>query len=519
MNTPLESEPERISQQPRAMPRHALVASVSRGPVPSGWAEVRLDAWWPTPPDAEQATDDLLRLLGARGGATNAGAPHGQLIATLRPTRQGGAFTGPEKIRLGLLVAAAQAGFGAVDVEADLAHAGAVVRVMHQSGARVILSDHALTAVPSREDGLQRLLAMQDAGADVEKLAFPAVSFADGLRALELAYAHAERGGNPCVVPHGMSAAWRALLAVAGNRLSYGHAHGSPPAVPGQPAAADVADVLHHWGLDDASWQEASPQSHRHEPWYAVLGHPVAHSLSPHLHNAALQHAGRRQRYGALDVPDSDAALRLVQMVAHRLGLAGASVTTPHKQRALRLARPDPIAAAVGAANALRFLPDGAEATNTDATAFARLLQESRRVVVLGAGGAARAALWAARQVGSEPVLCSRDEARGRVVAEALDAAWVPWAQAGAQRGDTWVQATPNDAALAEMPGARLYIQLDYRSPVQAPTAGDPTVRVVTGKEFLLEQAVDAYAWWFGEEPDRQAMHAVLQREPRGGDA
>jgi hypothetical protein len=87
-----------------------------------------------------------------------------------------------------------------------------------------------------------------------------------------------------------MSAAWRALLAVAGNRLSYGHAHGSPPAVPGQPAAADVADVLHHWGLDDASWQEASPQSHRHEPWYAVLGHPVAHSLSPHLHNAALQH-------------------------------------------------------------------------------------------------------------------------------------------------------------------------------------------------------------------------------------
>jgi 3-dehydroquinate dehydratase type I len=237
MNTPLESEPERISQQPRAMPRHALVASVSRGPVPSGWAEVRLDAWWPTPPDAEQATDDLLRLLGARGGATNAGAPHGQLIATLRPTRQGGAFTGPEKIRLGLLVAAAQAGFGAVDVEADLAHAGAVVRVMHQSGARVILSDHALTAVPSREDGLQRLLAMQDAGADVEKLAFPAVSFADGLRALELAYAHAERGGNPCVVPLGMSAAWRALLAVAGNRLSYGHAHGSPPcrANPPQP--------------------------------------------------------------------------------------------------------------------------------------------------------------------------------------------------------------------------------------------------------------------------------------------
>jgi len=499
--------------------RPAAVAAIQGLPPGAAVAEVRLDPLWPAPPDPGEAADDLEALLAAAEGRT-------VLLATLRPVRQGGRFDGPEAVRLGLLVAAARAGFRAVDVEADLQDPRPVLRQARAAGAGVVLSDHRLPGAPARDVGLRHLVAMQDLRADVQKLAFPAAAFPDTMRALELAHAHAAHGGRPAVQPLGFGgAALRVLLAVAGNRATYGHAPGAGPAVPGQPAVEDLLRIWRHWGLD------AAPPAHGggHAPWYAVLGRPTAHSLSPCIHNAAFHAAGRPERFGALDVPDSAGAFRLLSLVASRIGLAGASVTAPHKLRAADVAEGDATVRAVGAANCLRFTPTGAHATNTDATAFRALLEDAgaRSVAVLGSGGAARAALWAARELALEASFSSRDPERAAPVAEAFRARWFPWTERAAMDADAWVQATPpgrgHGADDAPLPDGRLtprstLVELVYGD---EPTAAEEQARragcrIVDGRAFLVEQAVHAFAFWTGTPPDRDAM-AVACRPARRG--
>lgn len=474
----------------------------------TGRIEVRLDALWPTPPDAEGATDTLLRLTDA---AQTRGA---SLLATLRPQRQGGGFDGPEEVRLGLLVAAARAGFQAVDVESDHQDLDGLVRTLRGEGTDVVVSDHSLTKAPGREDGMLRLLRMQDARSDAEKLVFPVGSFPETLRALELVHGHAARNGAPAVAPLGGGASLRALLAVAGNRLTYGHPTDHRPAVPGQPGLDAVRGVLAGWGLDE------DLAADRATGWYAVLGDPVDHSLSPRLHNAALRAAGRPQRFGALQVPDSLGAVRLLATVASRIGLQGASVTQPLKQHALAVATPDEIARAVGAANCLRFRDGAVEATNTDATALGRLLgaHDGRAVAVLGAGGAARAALHAAQALERDVVFTSRDAERAKTVHEDLGATWVPWDERHSIRADAWVQATPlgagHEAPLSadDLDGARHLVEMVYAggpTPLQR-LADEAGLAVDDGRTHLVEQALDAYRFWTDDEADRAAMEEAL---------
>lgn len=446
--------------------------------------EVRLDALWPTVPDADRATDDLTALV----------ATEKPLLATLRPKRQGGGFDGDEQVRLGLLIAAARAGFDAIDLEADLRPLHDIAAAA-RSEADVVLSDHSLHAAPSRQDGLLRLQMMQDEKAILDKFAVPVGSFADTLRVLELVHAHRARHGNPAIAPLGGGPMLRALLALIGNGATYGHV--GTPAVAGQPALADVDAVWDHWGI-------GSDDLGQHIPWYAVLGSPVEHSLSPRIHNAALRAAGRPERFGALDVPDSVGAYRLLATVASRMGLVGASVTMPLKQHAASVMKGDAIVQATGAANCVRFT-DGA-ATNTDATALRRLLDGSGRVGVLGGGGAARAALWAAHDLGLDATVTCRRADIGEPLARRFGATYTPWDERASIDADAWIQATPlTTGVLPDEPvaGSRV-IELVYKD--GATDLERAAAQAVSGRDFLIEQAVDAYSFWTGHEPDRAAM-------------
>lgn len=490
-----------------------ILGSIRPGPADA--VEVRLDGLWPKVPDEEEAIEDLLAIT----SAAPAGIP---LIATLRPVRQGGRFQGAEEVRVGLLAAAARAGFAAVDIEADLADTAPVLPALRKDAA-CILSHHDLQ-VPTCDDGGTLLLSMQDRGAELDKLAFQAGAFPDTLRALELTRKHAARGGRPAISTTSMGGApLRALLALAGNRATYGHADGAPPAAPGQPALSEVQALWDHWGLgkDDLDATAEAPA-----PWFAVLGMPVLHSLSPRLLNAALHAGGRRERYGAMEVPASASALRLVCIIARRIGLHGASVTAPHKTDAARMGRNDAVAQAVGAANCLRFGEGEPEATNTDATALRRILAPHVRsgepAVVIGAGGAARAALWALRDIGAKARFTSRDESRARKVAADLAAEWVPWDRRGELSGAAWVQAASLDASApspvpaSQLRGTAVAVELNYKD---GPTpfgraAAEAGCAMVDGQRMLLEQAVDAYRFWFGQEADRTAMSAALRGRP-----
>ncbi len=131
----------------------------------------------------------------------------------------------------------------------------------------------------------------------------------------------------------------------------------------------------------------------------AVLGYPVAHSRSPAMQTAALAALGLADEweYGAIEVAPEEFAARVRALSGE--GFAGANVTVPHKQAALALAdAPSEVAREIGAANTLVFNGEAIGAHNTDADGFLRSLPESpggKRTLVLGAGGAARAIVWA----------------------------------------------------------------------------------------------------------------------------
>jgi shikimate dehydrogenase len=155
-------------------------------------------------------------------------------------------------------------------------------------------------------------------------------------------------------------------------------------------------------------------------PRLAVLGHPVAHSRSPAMQNAALAALGLGEEwtYEAIDVAPEEFAARVRAMPAE--GFAGANVTVPHKLAALALADiVSEMAGEIGAANTLIFRPHGIEAHNTDAGGLIASLPKpprGQRALVLGAGGAARAAIWALGVAGAGVEIWNRTVARAETI-------------------------------------------------------------------------------------------------------
>lgn len=155
---------------------------------------------------------------------------------------------------------------------------------------------------------------------------------------------------------------------------------------------------------------------------YALLGDPVAHSLSPQMHTAAFNQAGYNGVYVALRVTDVGAAVAGMRA----LGVAGASVTIPHKTAVIELLdEVDPTALAIGAVNTIVNAGGRLCGYNTDGIGAMRALQEKctladKRVAVIGAGGAARAVGYMAVAQGARVVIVNRTVSRGEALADAV---------------------------------------------------------------------------------------------------
>jgi shikimate dehydrogenase len=233
-----------------------------------------------------------------------------------------------------------------------------------------------------------------------------------------------------------------------------------------------------------------------------VLGWPVAHSRSPAMHNAALRHVGLADwRYQLLPVPPALFAETVKGLPG--AGFRGANVTIPHKLAALALAdRPSERARAIGAANTLLFDDGVVRAENTDAPALlAALPMEVARAsaLVLGAGGSARAAVWALLDAGARKL-------GGRAVSVCGPA-------------DLLVNCTPAD--LGELP---IHVE-DYgciadfaygeapRALVsRARSAGIP---VVEGLELLVRQGALSFELFTGAPAPLEVMREAAIVRPR----
>jgi shikimate dehydrogenase len=252
----------------------------------------------------------------------------------------------------------------------------------------------------------------------------------------------------------------------------------------------------------------------------AVAGWPVAHSRSPGMQNAAFAALGMDDwHYTRLPLPP-ELFGETVRALPHS-GYRGINVTIPHKEAALVLSDTASAAAsAIGAANTLVFSDGGIEADNTDAQGFLNAIGEpldGRSVVVLGAGGAARAVVWAAREAGaSEVTIWNRTPERARLLAadfgvEAVDRP---------RRADVLVNTTAvgltgsvEDLPLGDDLDPELVTDLVYAAaepPVTA-WARRRGARVTDGLDVLLHQGALSFVRWTGQDPPLDRMREAVR--------
>ena len=261
----------------------------------------------------------------------------------------------------------------------------------------------------------------------------------------------------------------------------------------------------------------------------AVIGSPVRHSLSPALHNAAFAASGADWVYTAFEVAPGRAGDALAAM--RTLGLGGLSVTMPHKDDvADAVDELDPAAAALHSVNTVVRLADGRlRGHSTDGAGFVASLAEAgadpmgRRVVVLGAGGAARAVVDALGRAGAaEVVVVNRNADRATTAAALAGPVGRVGSAADVADAELVVNATSVGMGTLELPldpgmlragqvvADLVYHPLETALLAAARAAG---ARVVDGLGMLVHQAALQQELWLGARPDTAVMRAAALDE------
>jgi shikimate dehydrogenase len=267
-------------------------------------------------------------------------------------------------------------------------------------------------------------------------------------------------------------------------------------------------------------------------PKLAVIGFPVGHSRSPAMQNAALAELGLREdwEYDAVEAAPEDFEQRVRELAAG--GYAGLNVTVPHKEAALGLAdEASEAAGEIGAANTLSFHP-GAEtgvpviaAENTDAAGFLASLPSSprgKRALVLGAGGAARAVVWALAREGAQVAVWNRTAARAEAIAAELGGTAVAAPSAAAYEliVNTSAAGLHGDDPFEQLPlvpdsfePEQVVVDMVYgdRPSLLLAAASARDATTVDGLEILVQQGALSLEIWTGRKAPLGAMRAAAR--------
>jgi 3-dehydroquinate dehydratase / shikimate dehydrogenase len=435
-----------------------------------------------------------------------AGAIEGRLrpvIVTCRPRWEGGAFDGSETERRQIISQAIAAGAEFVDVELRSEFVADIVRM--RRGRGVIASTHIYGAAP--KDVAERVRCLRSTGAEVVKFATDVSSLTETLPLYELgAGTDARAEGQDHVLiamgPHGTHT--RVLSARLKNRWTYC----GDGVAPGQIPAARMLSEFHFKRIRADT------------DLYAVVGSPIAHSLSPAMHNAGFAQAGLNAAYVALDARDAKDFVSF----AHAMNLRGASITAPLKVSLMtEMDELEPLAKEVGAVNTLAVRGGRWIGANTDVAGFlaplkGRMTLRGTRAAILGAGGAARAVAVALQREGADVRVCARrlDEATNVAALVGVRAGTFPPA---AGSWDVLVNATSCGSRAGDssvMAGARLDGEIVFdlvyapgETPLleQAQASGCWTIG---GIDMLIAQAERQFEIWTGAAPPAGLFRAAI---------
>ena len=451
-------------------------------------------------------------------------------IITYRSPGQGGGGRASLDERLGFwrglpeaLRGVAGRGRAFADLELDLLespHAATLGGLFEHF--RVICSHHDFHGTPADLGEIFGRMARTDA--DLLKVATRANDITDCVEVLRLCERGRATGREVIAVSMGEAGLLTRVLGPAfGSFLTYGSLDAGQATAPGQVGARELRRLYRVERLSAGTLVTG------------LVGSPVGHSLSPHTHNAAFAALGLDAVYVPFEVADVSAFVRrMADPRTRELGwnLRGLSVTAPHKQAIIRhLDRVAPSAARVGAVNTVVISEGrGLEGFNTDAAASVVPLAgqvelRGARVAVIGAGGAARALLWALGERGARATVFARDAGRARSLAEEFGADAAPLAGAGFGDFEVVANATPlgtrgareaeTPAAAAQLRGARVAYDLVY-NPAETRflrEAREAGCRTAGGLAMLVAQAEEQFRLWTGHEPPAGVMLAAAEKK------
>jgi len=430
------------------------------------------------------------RFLESNGGTV--------VIATCRRASSGGKFRGSIASQLDILGKAAAAGCQLVDVELQTATKCKPEQLQKlRARAGLILSFHDFRATKKLDETLEKMLGYP---ADFYKVVTTATTLADNVAMIKFLAREGDRHSmvGMCMGEQGVIS--RVLGVRAGSVFTFASAGAGQETAPGQITSQQLRSVYRIDQVDVATRV------------YAVVGDPISHSLSPTIMNAAF----RRENVNAVYLGLHAKTLKDLLTCVKEIPIHGISVTMPYKESILaHLDNTDSHTNKIGACNTVVRAQDGKlYGFNTDAAGIVRPLErrlntlEGARILVIGAGGAARAAVFGLKERGSEVYILNRSAAPAKKLAHQARARMVKRQDLKKLAFDVIINATPvglgnsRETPLQDKEiNARYVFDMVYDPPETRllKLAKERGAQIIPGIEMFVHQAARQFEIWTGK--------------------
>ncbi len=436
--------------------------------------------------------------------------PEATFIATCRRAVNGGKFKGPIAAQIAVLRKAADLGFQLVDLElpsVESLKANDLRELYDRVG--LIISYHDFKATKNIE---RQFKEMSKYPADFYKLVSTATSLHDNvvmMKLLEENSAKHEMVGL-CMGEQGIIS--RVLGVRAGSVFTFGSAAKGEETAPGQVLASELRDVYRIEMVDQATQV------------YGVAGDPVSHSLSPVMMNAAF----RRETVNAVYLALHARSLKDLMACVQDIPIRGLSITMPYKQEILSLLEnSDPLTRQIGACNTLVRAADGKlYGFNTDVAGVIVPLEQRMnlagvRVLIVGAGGVARAAAFGLKAKGAEVFLTNRTVEKGQTLARQAKVKYMKRADVAKQQFDVIINATPvgmNNSKQSPLEEKELNTKFVFDlvyTPAETKLvkmARAKNLQVIPGLEMFVQQGARQFEIWTGKPSPIAEMAYVVSK-------
>jgi len=436
--------------------------------------------------------------------------PEALIVATCRRAVNGGKFRGTIASEVDILVKAANQGCHLVDLELEsAAHLRPQDFARLRRSASLILSYHDYRGTKKLEETFNR---MKQHTADFYKVVSTANSLYDNVVMMKFLERHSHSHSliGVCMGEQGIIS--RVLAVRAGSQFTFGSVNPGEETAPGQITARTLQETYRIDQVDAATRV------------YGVAGDPIAHSLSPAMLNAAFRRENVNAVYLALHAKKFDDLLACIRDIP----IHGLSVTMPYKEEMVKhLDKTDPMTAKVGACNTVIRSQEGKlYGFNTDVSGVVRPLEQriplaGAKILVLGAGGAARAAVFGLKERGVDVYILNRTPGPAATLAKQAKAKAVNHTQLKKMTFDVIINATPAgmDGNKEQPPiseqefKARYFFEMVY-SPAETKLvklARSKNMHVILGAEMFVQQGARQFEMWSAKPAPLNEMQRVVE--------